>query len=230
MQKEGYSGARVMMNSVEYLYGWQATAPETVSPVVWKKTYDVYVADEYGLGLDRFFETTNPAAKQVLLARLLEVDRQGTYRFADAERSRLVAEYVHLVSRFGVACSANVCGNSRLQSAVLAQAGRVSELTARDLDRFRKQFQDAARSRRADIAQPEVSRPSPAAQLDLLSQLKFDFVAVREFSAAVTRVVLKNPLLLAGLALCVVGVGGLVAFGKRRPFQWSELSLNRRNW
>jgi cobaltochelatase CobN len=225
MQKEGYSGARVMMNSVEYLYGWQATAPETVSPVVWKKTYDVYVADEYGLGLNRFFESANPAAKQVLLARLLEVDRQGAYRFTTAERNRLVTEYVRLVSRFGVACSANVCGNTRLQSAVFAEASE-SGLAANDLDRFRTEFRDAARSRRATTPQEDAPKASP--RVDLLSQLKIDFIAVAEFGAAAKRVALENPLLLAGLALSVLALGGIVALGKRRPFEWSELSLTKR--
>ena len=59
MQKEGYSGAREMMKAVEYLYGWQATAPETISPTVWKKMYDVYVADEYKLDMNRFFDKAN---------------------------------------------------------------------------------------------------------------------------------------------------------------------------
>jgi hypothetical protein len=121
-----------------------------------------------------------------------------------------------------------VCGNKQLQSAVFAQAGQMSELAAGDLDRFRKQFRDAARSRPVAPAQPDVSRPSPP-RLDLLSQLKVDFVAVKEFSAAAKRIVLENPLLLAGLALAILGLGGLVAFGKRRPFEWSELSLSRRN-
>jgi cobaltochelatase CobN len=230
MQKEGYSGARVMMNSVEYLYGWQATAPESISPTVWKKTYDVYVADEYGLGLDKFFETANPAAKQVLVARLLEIDRQGTYQFSAAERSRLVKEYVTLVSRFGVACSANVCGNRRLQTAVFAEAQKMSrmEFGPGDLNRFRRSFQEAARSRRTSVRAPET--PTPAApRLDLLSQLKVSFVDIANFGSATKRVVVENPLAFAALGLTLVGLGVLVALGKRRPFEWSELHLDRRN-
>jgi hypothetical protein len=57
----------------------------------------------------------------------------------------------------------------------------------------------------------------------------FDFVAVAEFSAAAKRAILENPLLLAGIALSILGLGGIGALGKRRPSEWSELRLNRRD-
>jgi hypothetical protein len=64
--------------------------------------------------------------------------------------------------------------------------------------------------------------------LDTPSRL-FDFVEVAEFSAATKRIVLENPLLFAGIALSILGLGGIVALGKRRPLELSELSLNRRD-
>jgi cobaltochelatase CobN len=231
MQKEGYSGARVMMNSVEYLYGWQATAPETISPTVWKKTYDVYVADEYELGINRFFETANPAAKQVLVARLLEVDRQGTYQFTPEERTRLVKEYVRLVSQFGVACSANVCGNPRLRSAVLAEARKMSssEIPREAVDRFVRRFQDAARSTPSTVL-PKRQPDSPnVPRSDLLSKWKVSFVDVANFGSAAKRVVFENPLALAAFFLGIVSIGCVVAYGKRRPVHWSALHLDKSN-
>lgn len=136
-----------MMKANEYLYGWQATAPETISPTVWQKMYDVYVADEYKLGMEKFFDKSNPAARQQIVARLLEVDRQGTYQFTAADRQRLVLEYVRLVSRNGVACSANVCGNRKLQQSVLAAAKQMANdpASANAVREFERQFREALR-------------------------------------------------------------------------------------
>jgi cobaltochelatase CobN len=225
MQKEGYAGARTMTNSVEYLYGWQATAPETLSPTVWQKTYDVYVADEYKLGLHQFFETSNPAAKQVLVARLLEVDRQGTYRFAPNERAQLVQEYVRLVSKFGVACSANVCGNPRLQSVVFAEAQKMSnaEVAPADLQRFQKLFREAAAPNRPLINPPDAARRN-ARRTDVLTPRNIRFVDLVNFKSA-KRAVTDNPLLVLGLSLGILTLAVFVACGKRRPLNWSELRL-----
>jgi cobaltochelatase CobN len=225
MQKEGYSGARLMTNSVEYLYGWQATAPESISPTVWKKTYDVYVADEYQLGMNRFFETANPAAKQVLVARLLEVDRQGTYRFTDSERSQLVKEIVSLVRRFGVACSANVCGNVRLQSAVYREAQRLStDLKPADLEQFRRTFQEAARP--SGPQHVSKTAPSPSIQSPQ-SAWKVNFVKIANFGNAAKRIVAENLWVVSALSAVILLLAALVAYGKRRPAEWSALDLGK---
>jgi len=76
MQKAGYAGARAIANNMENLYGWQATSAEHMDGTFWQNSYDVYVADKNGLGMDKFFEQANPHARQVMMARMLEVDRQ----------------------------------------------------------------------------------------------------------------------------------------------------------
>lgn len=226
MQKEGYSGAREMMKPVEYLYGWQATAPETVSPTVWKKMYDVYVADEYKLGMKEFFDKANPAAEQVMLARLIEIDRQGVYRFSGAERRRLVKDYVQLVSRTGVACSANTCGNRRLQLHVMAAARQMAgtQLAQEDVAKFQRRFQEALRNERlfAPTAESTAVGKSPA-----MPESKVRWVKIANFAASARQAVQENPLVFAGLFGCSIVMGGLVALGKRRPKQWAELRLER---
>jgi cobaltochelatase CobN len=225
MQKEGYSGGRVMSRAFEYLYGWQATAPESISPAAWKKMYDVYVADEYGLGLNAFFDKANPAAKQAIVARLLEIDRQGTYQFSAPDKAALVKEYVRLVTHYGVACSANVCGNPRLQSAVMRDAARMasasSELSRAAVEQFRKRFQEAVN--------PRQSSPSQAAAasnaVDKLRQFTIRFVKIANFGSTARRVVAENLRLFVVLQLILIAAGSLVAYARRRPAQWSELHL-----
>ncbi len=64
MKKEGYAGAGEMRSFVEYMWGWDATVPETVDDKMWKDTFDVYVSDKYGLGMKEFFESKSPFAYQ----------------------------------------------------------------------------------------------------------------------------------------------------------------------
>jgi cobaltochelatase CobN len=128
MQRSGYAGAREMADHLENVYGWQATTPEQVDGSVWEKSYEVYVEDRHQLGLKEFFAKENPHARQYLLARLLEVDRQGSYRFTARQRAMLVREYLGSVARSGVGCSANTCGNRRLQRYVVSQARRMGEV------------------------------------------------------------------------------------------------------
>ncbi|WP_454726593.1 MULTISPECIES: cobaltochelatase subunit CobN [Cupriavidus] len=114
MQRSGYAGAREMAREIEHLYGFQATSPEQMSGEFWQRTYDVYVADKLGMDMDRFFAQSNPHARQGILARLLEVDRQGSYRFTAAERADMARRYVASVNRDGLSCTANSCGNPAL--------------------------------------------------------------------------------------------------------------------
>ena len=145
MQRSGYAGAREIADHMENIYGWQATAPEQVDGSVWEKNYEVYVEDRYGLGLKEFFAKQNPHARQYVLARLLEVDRQGSYRFTPEQRARLVREYMQSVVKNGVGCSANTCGNRVLQRYVAGQARAVNAPEARE---FQARFARALRGAR----------------------------------------------------------------------------------
>jgi cobaltochelatase CobN len=227
MQKEGYSGAREMMRPVEHLYGWQATAPESVSPEAWKKMYDVYVADEYHLGIGEFFDKANPAARQVIVARLLEVDRQGVYTFSAAERRRLVRDYVESVSRTGVACSANICGNRRLQTHVMSVARRMGagRLSEAELARFQKRFEAALKEERLFSRQPQPHVASGRKTRQDFPDMKVRWVKIANFAESARQVVRENPLLFAGLFGCSLFLGALVAMAKRKPQRWSALGL-----
>jgi cobaltochelatase CobN len=140
MQKAGYSGAREIAKNMENLYGWQATSAEHMDGSFWQNSYDVYVADRYGLGIDKFLNDSNPHAKQTMLARMLEVDRQGSYKFPAEQRAELVREYVRSVGKLGASCSANTCGNLKLHQYIAAQAGLVPGLGNEDMEAFGRQM------------------------------------------------------------------------------------------
>ncbi|WP_035958762.1 cobaltochelatase subunit CobN [Bryobacter aggregatus] len=206
MQKEGYSGAREMTKAVEHLYGWQATAPETIAPEAWKKMYDVYVADEYKLGLKGFFDQANPAMRQNLVARLLEIDRQGVYKFNAADKRQLLHEFSQLVSKNGVACSANTCGNQRLQQSVIAEASNA------DSQAVAKSFEEAVRP--ASRQKQAIAAPKPMPQINM--------IRVSNFARRARRVFDENPVLWLSLVLACLGAGAVSAFLRRHTLDTSD--------
>lgn len=129
MQATGYAGAREFAVELEHLYGLRATSPTQVDGSAWQRIADVYVNDRFKLGLPAFFERENPWAQQMLTARLLEVDRQGVYRFSDADRATLLRTYATSIARAGVSCYVNACANLRLQAFMLSEAGRLVALS-----------------------------------------------------------------------------------------------------
>jgi len=136
MQKAGYAGARAIANTMENLYGWQATSAEHMDGTFWQNSYDVYVADKNGLEMDKFFDQANPHARQIMMARMLEVDRQGSYQFSAEQRAELVRRYVQAVAKIGATCSANTCGNLKLNQYVGEQAALVPGLGTTELTAF----------------------------------------------------------------------------------------------
>lgn len=158
MQAAGYAGAREIADHLENLYGWQATTPELVGSAYWARTYQVYVEDKHALGLRDFFEKTNPHARQYMLARLLEVDRQGSYKFAPPQKTRLLEEYISSVARFGIGCSPNTCGNRRLLAAVLREASLLNSLARGRVTQFRRRLEASLTGARRNVAAPSNQR------------------------------------------------------------------------
>lgn len=133
IQASGYAGAREMFKEMEHLYGFQATSAEQMNGTFWQNSFDVFVRDKYGLDMQQFFEKSNPHAEQWILSRMLEVDRQGSYKFSIEDRAMLMRKYVQSVNRYGVTCFANTCGNLRVHQFVAAQAALVSGLGSQEL-------------------------------------------------------------------------------------------------
>ncbi|PWU02390.1 MAG: hypothetical protein C5B51_20820 [Terriglobia bacterium] len=156
MQQSGYAGAREMSKEIEHLYGFQKTAPDHLDAANWQTVMDVFVNDKYKLGLRRFFQSQNPHARQTLVARLLEVDRQKIYRFSDADRKQLLSEYASSVTRDGAACNAQVCGNAVLRRYVaqeLRKTGAAAE-AANMAASFRRSLEKDAPQDKSLIPKP----------------------------------------------------------------------------
>jgi cobaltochelatase CobN len=156
MMKSGYAGAREIRKEIEHLYGFQKTTPDHLDSATWQTVMDVFVKDKHGLGLQTFFERENPYARQALLARLIEVDRQGLHRFSPADQRDLIAQYTRSVAENGAVCNALDCGSPVLRSHMrnqLRASGKVDE--AKRLDEAYRQMRERARPQPSPESKPE---------------------------------------------------------------------------
>ena len=142
MQGEGYAGAGEMRAFVEYLWGWDATVPETVDDAMWQESFAVYVEDRHDLDMKAFFDEHSPHAYQDITGRMVETIRKGYWAADDETTERLLREHVDSVAAHGVGCSMHTCGNPRLLRYVLEQ-GAVMNIPGPALEAYRSAMEEA---------------------------------------------------------------------------------------
>ena len=119
MKAENYAGGVEMSHYLEYLWGWQVTAPDAVDETAWNETYEVYVEDKYGLEIEEFLNKENPWAYQSMTARMLETTRKGYWDASDEIKQRLALNYAASVLEYGLACCDHTCNNPQLHQVVM---------------------------------------------------------------------------------------------------------------
>ena len=100
MQKEGYSGAVTMANNVANFWGWQVVDPNVVRDDQWQEFHEIYVEDKLELGLNPWFEETNPDAQAHLIERMLEAIRKDYWQASDETKKALIERYTALVDKY----------------------------------------------------------------------------------------------------------------------------------
>jgi cobaltochelatase CobN len=114
MMEFDYAGARELMKTVEYMWGWEATTPDLVTDSDWDKIYETYILDSQNIGVDDFLKE-NAYQYQSMTARMIENIRKGSWTPSDPDTlNNLVNEYVKSVVENGVTCCHHTCGNMKL--------------------------------------------------------------------------------------------------------------------
>jgi|GEM_PF-6835461 len=108
MQASGYDGAHYMSEMTDNLSLWNSTAKQSVQSETWEAVNQVYLNDKYHLGMKRYFEQSNPYAKQVLLATLLDVASRGYWQATPSEKSAVASELARSAAIHGLAGSADL--------------------------------------------------------------------------------------------------------------------------
>lgn len=172
MMKEGYAGAQEMRAHMENLWGWQVTVPESVGAEKWNEVYETYVLDRNRLGLETFFERASPAARQDLIARMLETVRKGYWSPSAPVRARLAREFVASVEAHGPS-GANFVNQNPALAQFTIEEGRKAGVAPSDLAAFRarieaasgKKLEDADKAMREFVAKTVTSHAARASQV-----------------------------------------------------------------
>jgi cobaltochelatase CobN len=85
MQQHGYKGAFEMAATVDYLFGYDATA-NVVEDWMYEHVTEAYVADPSNR---KFFEQSNPWALRSIAERLLEANERGMWNASDTAKQAL---------------------------------------------------------------------------------------------------------------------------------------------
>ena len=104
-----------MADVIRNTYGWNVMKPDVIDDELWNDIYDTYVRDKNGLGMEKYFSETNPAALQEMTAVMLETIRKGMWDASDEQTKTLADLHARMVEKHGAACSGFVCDNSRLR-------------------------------------------------------------------------------------------------------------------
>lgn len=94
-KSEGYAGTLQVLKAVQYIWGWQAVAPDTVRPDHWQSFFEVLVKDRHQLGLPDWLRS-HPQAYAQAVERLVQAQRLGYWSASAADRQQLAGLYREL--------------------------------------------------------------------------------------------------------------------------------------
>jgi len=93
MQRHGYKGAFEMAATVDYLFGYDATA-QVIEDWMYTQLTDQYVLDPQ---VQQFFQDKNPWALRNIIERLMEAVQRGLWEQPDqAQLEQMRQVYLHL--------------------------------------------------------------------------------------------------------------------------------------
>ncbi|WP_318785635.1 cobaltochelatase subunit CobN [Methanimicrococcus hacksteinii] len=135
----GYSGATMMAEFIENLYGWSVISNgNLIGESTWDKVFEMYTSDE----MNSWLSHTSPYALQSINARMVEAMRTGMWspnvegltpeEVADVLKAQqdkmdqLIENYVKSVLESGVACCHHTCGNPTFDSFVQGMLQTIS--------------------------------------------------------------------------------------------------------
>lgn len=119
MMNEGYGGARYMTKKfTSNLMGWKVTVPDSVKGTYFDKVYNVYVKDEYNIGVTEFLKSgKNSFAYADMLGTMLTAIYEGYWTPDEAVHKDIVEKWVKAIETNGVTCCDCTCGNIAMMTA-----------------------------------------------------------------------------------------------------------------
>ena len=107
-------------------FGWNSMKPSAIDQHIWNRYYDVYVKDEYKLGLEKEFKDKNPYALQEMTAVMMESARKGMWKATSTQLKEVAKLHTELVIDHKAGCSGFVCDNSKLRDFIAQNVDKQS--------------------------------------------------------------------------------------------------------
>ncbi|WP_229722954.1 cobaltochelatase subunit CobN [Xylophilus rhododendri] len=96
-KQEGYAGTLQVLKAVQFAWGWQAVARDTIRSDHWQSFYEVLVKDKHHMGIPEWMRS-HPQAFAQTLERLVQAQRQG-YWAADEDAQKQLAQLYRELTR-----------------------------------------------------------------------------------------------------------------------------------
>lgn len=116
------SSAGVFAETVRNTYGWNVMKPSVIDKELWDNIYNVYVKDQFNLGVEEYFKKQNPAALEEITAVMLETVRKGYWKASDEQVRDITRLHTDLVKAYDPSCSGFVCDNAKLKEFIASKS------------------------------------------------------------------------------------------------------------
>lgn len=120
--KGGASSASEFADIIRNTYGWNVMKPQVIDKELWNHIYEVYVKDQFDLGVQDYFERQNPAALEEITAVMLETIRKGMWKATEQQVADLTKLHTDLVNKYRPSCSGFVCDNAKLRDFIASKS------------------------------------------------------------------------------------------------------------
>lgn len=132
MTAGGASSAEKFAETFRNVYGWNVMKPSVIQPALWDALYETYVKDSQNLGVQKFFEQTNPYALQEMTAVMMETARKGYWKPSAAQLQAVSQLHAELVGKFGASGTEFVNDNRALRAFIAEQLGAATKSAYED--------------------------------------------------------------------------------------------------
>lgn len=156
---------------VQNTYGWNVMKPQAIDNEMWNEIYSVYVKDKFGLGVEQFFESKNPAALQEMTAVMMETARKGMWKASPQQLADVARLHTALVEKYAPSCSGTVCDNTSLREFIASQVdSRTAEKYSASIRQIRQAAASAPDDKSVVMKKEQLGTPAEEEKADILGK------------------------------------------------------------
>ncbi|MDR1202383.1 MAG: cobaltochelatase subunit CobN [Tannerellaceae bacterium] len=103
------------------IFGWNVMRPSALDQELFNDLYRIYITDKNNLGIQEYFDRTNPTAYQEMTSVMLESARKGYWQATEEQLQTIATIHAENTRKNGAGCTGFVCGNEKLHDFIAGQ-------------------------------------------------------------------------------------------------------------